>query len=193
MRLTFRVHRYPLENGLARLRRFTTRFDQQTRHVRALLSLSLGLLIRAFRFKDEFRHNHLPGIAFDVFVILRIRSLTAPPDDGQHGGGPAPGPGRRLETPGEASHHRARLVQQFPASLSRDARPERIARRKSGDCAVDLVACFKASCETKVHVPRGRVEHIGIRATRGREEALPDRGESRRDGHPIRPGTRGTH
>ena len=80
------------------------------------------------RLEYEFRHDHFPGVAFYGVVILRIRSLTAPPGDGPHFGGAATGAGRRFETSGETPHHRTPPVEQLPASLTRDASLKRIAR-----------------------------------------------------------------
>ena len=109
---------------------------------------------QTIRLKNQFGHDYFPCIAFDGVLIRRFRCFSTPPDYGQHGGGAAPGPRRRLETPSESSYDHALFIQQFPASLARDARIERIARRKTGDCIVDRLACFKASRETKVHVPQ---------------------------------------
>ena len=49
---------------------------------------------------------------------------------------------------------RALFVQQFPASLARDARIEWIARRKTGDCTVNRIPGTPSSRETQVHVPQ---------------------------------------
>ena len=104
------------------------------------------------RLEHELRHHHLPILALDVIEECRRGDTAVPADDGQYLCGAAAHPGRRLETPGETPHRRARRVQQFPTPPFRDARLQRIAGTQRGDGTVDRIVFSSPPREAKIHV-----------------------------------------
>ena len=85
------------------------------------------------RLERQLRDDHFPGIAFHAVAIFRLQCLAAPSHDGQYRGRPAPCSGRGAEALGQAPHHRAFPVQQFPAFGVHNARLQGVARRQRGD------------------------------------------------------------
>ena len=82
--------------------------------------------------KHQFRHHHLPFLAFESVLVLRFRIAPSSHHNGQDCCRPQAHGRRRRIAFGEAAHHVAGVVQQLPRLL-RGTDSERVTGRKSGD------------------------------------------------------------
>ena len=103
------------------------------------------------RLKHKLRRYDLPFIAAKIVLVLRLRLLSAPCDDGEDRGELAAKAIRDLKTGGKLSYHRPLAVQEFPTIRS-GSYLQLVTWQQRGNGAMRRIAGAPVSSEAQKHV-----------------------------------------